>query len=183
MWLLITNCFRLPVIEKTGIRIKSFEDLRSFFQPTVRSMIHCAVQRNFLSNYMHYYIVLGHTWHKSCKNCYIIHVSFRGKSSMEWVKQELYSKEQNKNDIKKGLYMYQNDEYPKNDEDFSKAHDRFRERWGETDNSNSRKKCKHHLAYILTGCSGLSCQRRSLSNFKDLFTERWYKTIYIYIHF
>lgn len=171
---ILTTCFRVPMSENTGIRIKSFEDLRSFFQPTVRSMIHCAVQRSFPSNYMHHYIVLGHTWHKSCKK--IIHVSSGDECSKGRVKQDLYSEEQFKNDIRDGLYVYRSDEYPRNDEDYFKAYDRFKKREGETDYSLSLKNCEHLVYYILTGCGvshqlrRLSCLRRCFLDFIDLFT-------------
>lgn len=180
---ILTNCFRVPMSENTGIRIKSFKDLRSFFQPTVRSMIHCAVQRNFPSNYMHHYIVLGHTWHENFKNCYIIHVSSGGECSKGRVKRELYSEDQFENDTRNGLYVYQSDEYPKNDEDYLKAYDRFEKREGETDYSISLKNCEHLVYYILTGCGvshqlrGSTCLRRCFSDFIDLFTINKHKTL------
>lgn len=162
--------------EKTGIIIKSFEDLRSFFQPTVGSMIHCAVQRNFPSNYMHHYIVLGHTWHENYKNCYIIHVSSSGECSKGRVKREKYSEDHFENDIRNGLYVYQSDDYPKNNNEYLKAYDRFKKREGETDYSLSLKNCEHLVYYILTGYGvshqlrRLSCLRRCFSDFIDLFT-------------
>lgn len=169
--------------EKTGIRIKSFEDLRSFFQLTVRYMIHCAVQRNFPTNYMHHYIVLGLTWHENYNNCFIIHVSSGGECSKGRVKREIYSKDQFENDIRNGLYVYQSDDYPKNDEEYLKAAARFKKREGETDYSLSLKNCEHFVYYILTGCGvsyqlrRLSCLRRCFSDFIDLFTMNKYNTL------
>lgn len=169
--------------EKTGIIIKSFEDLRSFFQPTVGSMIHCAVQRNFPSNYMHHFIVLGHTWHENYKNCYIIHVSSSGECSKGRVKREKYSEDHFENDIRNGLYVYQSDDYPKNNNEYLKAYDRFKKREGETDYSLSLKNCEHLVYYILTGYGvshqlrRLSCLRRCFSDFIDLFTMNKHNTL------
>lgn len=159
------------------IRIKSFEELHPFFQLTGMPMIHCAVQRGF-PIYRHDYIVLGHTWHEDFKTCYIIRaysVDERGKGT---VKQELYSKEQFEDDIKEGLYMYHDDEYPKNDDDYFKAHDRFLEGWGEIDNSILLKNSGHLVHYILTGLSGSHQLRKGLI---DLFTDDRYKALCRYV--
>lgn len=164
------------------IKIKSFDELQPFFQLTRMPMIHCAVQRMCL-RYRHHYIVLGHTWRESCKICTIIHVSSGGECCKGRVKQEQYSKEQLEKDIKKGLYVYQNKDYPKNVDDYLKAYARFLSRQGKTDYSISLKNCEHLVFYILTGRSvsyqlrELSCLGRWLSDFIDLFTEGKKRTL------
>lgn len=164
------------------IKIKSFDKLQAFFQLTRMPMIHCAVQRR-CPCYRHHYIVLGHTWRESYKICEIIHVSSGGECCKGRVKQEKYSKEQLEKDIKKGLYVYQNEDYPKNDDDYLKAYDRFLSRKDNTDYSISLKNCEHLVFYILTGRSvsyqlrELSCLERWLSDFIDLFTEGKKRTL------
>lgn len=164
-------------MENTVIRINSFDELQPFFGRTGMSMIHCAVQRSFPFNYKHHYIILAHTWFEIFNICEIIHVSpGGGNGSKGMVKKESYSKEQLENDIRNGLYVYHNSNYPQNDDDYLKAYGRFLKRQGKTDYSVSLKNCEHLVNYILTGRSvsyqlrALACPQRWLSMVIDLFT-------------
>lgn len=151
-------------MENTVIRINSFDELQPFFGRTEVSIIHCAVQRSFPFSYKHHYIMLAHTWF----DIFIIHVSPGGSSgSKGMVKIESYSKEQLENDIRNGLYVYHNSNYPQNDDDYLKAYVRFHKRQGKTDYSISLKNCEHLVNYILTGRS-VSYQLRALT-----FPQRW----------
>ena len=57
-------------------KIKTFKDLKKYFQEGSTCMIHCAiVGRSSLVSYRHHYIVLGHTWCSVCESIEIIHFS------------------------------------------------------------------------------------------------------------
>ncbi|XP_071163134.1 uncharacterized protein [Mytilus edulis] len=56
-----------------------------------------------------------------------------------------------------GLHLIKNPDYPKNDDDFSKAWKRLYERLGERDYQLSWNNCEHVVKYILTGKS--SCKQ------------------------
>lgn len=137
------------------------------------SMIHCAVQRKC---YKHHYIALGNTFCNNCNTCDIIHFA---KDSWWWkgrVKRENHYDIQT--DITRGLYVYQNDGYPKNNDDYLIAYGRFERLQNAKRNySVSRNNCEHAVNYILTG-HAVSYQLRNASIFKrffsdliDLFTE------------
>lgn len=137
------------------------------------SMIHCAVQR---TRYKHHYIALGNTFCDNCNTCDIIHFA---KDSWWWngsVKQVNHYHIQI--DINRGLYVYQNDDYPRNDGDFSSAKDRFEKLQNASRGySVSLNNCEHVVNYILTG-HAVSYQLRDASIFQrffldliDLFTE------------
>lgn len=165
------------------IRINSFDELQSLFKSTGMSMIHCAVQRSIPFKYKHHYIILAQTWCAISNNCEIIHYSpHKLNCSKVMVKKELYSKEQLENDVRNGLYMYQNDDYPKNDEDHWKAFDRFFKRGGETEYSISLNNCEHLVNYILTGHSVsnqlgvLTCPQLWLSMVFGLINDYIYET-------
>lgn len=141
-------------MSSTEIKIQSYEDLKQYFHPERRSMIHCAVQRRpiWLPKYRHHYIVLGHTWSPE-DGCQIIHYAshtthscVKGKVSLE-----RYSNENIKNDIRAGLYVYEICKYPQSETEYSEAFTRFEKRNNETNFSIAFNNCEHLVYDILTG--------------------------------
>ena len=136
------------------IKIQSYDDLKQYFHPERRSMIHCAVQRRpiWLPKYRHHYIVLAHTWSPE-DGCQIIHYAshtthscVKGKVSLE-----RYSNENIKNDIRAGLYVYEICKYPQSETEYSEAFTRFEKRNNETKFSIAFNNCEHLVYDILTG--------------------------------
>lgn len=154
--------------------IDSVDDFKQILRNTPGSMIHCAVQRKC---YTHHYIALGNTFCDNCNTCDIIHFA---KDGWWWEgRVKLVKRYDIQIDITKGLYVYQNDGYPRNNDDFSIAYGRFqRIRSARRGYSVSLYNCEHIVNYILTG-QAVSYQlmrasifKRFLSKLIDLFTER-----------
>ena len=134
-------------------RIKTFKDLKEYFQEGSKCMIHCAiVGRSSLVSYRHHYIVLGHTWCSVCESIEIIHFSASAnESSNGKVLKETYSKKNLEEDIQNGLYIIENDAYPKNEEQYGQALARFQERENKENYCVMKNNCEHLVNYILTG--------------------------------
>lgn len=154
--------------------IDSLDDFKQILRNTTGSMIHCAVQRKC---YKHHYIALCNTFCDKCNTCDIIHFA----KDVCWregrVKRVKHYEIQI--DINKGLCVYQNDSYPRNNDDYSIAYERFqRLQSARRGYSLSLHNCEHIVNYILTGHAVAYQLRRAsifkhfLSKFIDYFTER-----------
>lgn len=129
-------------------KIELIEDLLDRFRPKRRVMFHFAVQR---PTYRHHYIAFGYLWNSELKYCIIIHYSSRKPLKGEVIL-EAYSTKQFKNDIKSGLYLIENEKYPKNDTEYSQAFHRGNERRLSNERySISENNCEHLVLYILIG--------------------------------
>lgn len=131
-------------------KLELIEDLLDLFRPESRVIFHFAVQR---PTYRHHYIAFGNSWNPELECCKIIHYGSRvGKPWTGEVKQEAYYSENFKNNIKSGLYLIENEKYPKNDTEYNQACDRVTERLQNKDRySISENNCEHLVLYILIG--------------------------------
>lgn len=153
-------------------RINCLEDFKQVLRSTTGTMIHCHVKRKCCS---HHYIALSDTFCDNCNTCDIIHFAKDGCWWEGRVKRVKHYDIQI--DITNGLSVYQNDGYPKNNDDYSTAYGRFqRLQSARHGYSVSLNNCEHIVNYILTG--DVSYQLRHASFFKrflsgciDLFTE------------
>lgn len=146
--------------------INSVDDFKEILRNTPRSMIHCAVQRKC---YKHHYIALGDTFCEKCITCDIIHFA---KDDWWWEGRVKLVKHYNiQIDITKGLSVYKNDGYPRNNDDYSIAYGRFqRLQSARRSYLVSLNNCEHIVNYILTGHAVLY-QHRNASVFKRLFSD------------
>ena len=157
------NHFSNTEMSSTTIKIRSFDDIKRYFKPGTKSMIHCAVKRKW---YKHHFIVLGHTWCSTCNLCDIIHFTTRATENCKGkVRLEKYYKENFENDIKNGLFIFKNKSYPTNEKAYSQAYQRFEERQNEGGFSIDQNNCEHLVNYILTG-TAVSKQVKDSTCFK-----------------
>lgn len=154
------------------MKIKYLEDFKQVLRSTTGSMIHCHVTRKCCN---HHYIALSDTFCDNCNTCDIIHFA---KDGCWWEGRVQRVKNYDiQIDITKGLSVYQNDGYPRNNDDYSIAYGRFqRLQSARHGYSVSLNNCEHIVNYILTG--DVSYQLRNATFFKrflsgciDLFTE------------
>lgn len=173
-------------MSSTEIKIQSYDDLKQYFHPERRSMIHCAVQREngFLPHYRHHYIVLGHTWSPE-DGCQIIH--YTSHATHNWkgiVSLEKYSNEKIEDDIKAGLYVYENCKYPQSETEYSVAFTRFEKRNNEKNYSIKFNNCEHLVYYILTGTPVSLQVKNATPFFSCLFgiidRRRFYYYLYLF---
>lgn len=166
-------CFREKDMASSSIT--SMDDFKQILRNTTGSMIHCAVQRKCYM-YKHHYIALCDTFCDKCNTCDIIHFAKDGCWREGRVKRVKHYDIQI--DINKGLCVYQNDGYPRNNDDYSKAYKRFQKLQSVNRSySFSVNKCEHIVNYILTGHAvsyqlrNGSILKRFLSECIDLLTE------------
>ena len=161
----------------TRTKIASFDQLLRFCDTNRRSMIRCAVRLPKKSNYKHHYILLGHTWNAYYKVFFIIHYSTAPKNAM--VVEQIYTQAQVERDIMNGLYVLEDDTYPRDEAQFDEAYSRFEERNGEQRFNILSNNCEHLANYIMTGVAfsdqieGLSSSEQFLSRiFGRYYTSR-----------
>ena len=142
------------------IEIKTFEELREHISRDRQSMIHCAVQRNA---YRHHFILLGHTWSSYYEVCYIIHYTWvQDEKLTAKVMMHKIGKSQLEEYIKSKLYVFLNEKYPRNVEEFDIAYKRFTKVVNEKNFHVLKNNCEHLVSFILTGES-ISKQLEKLS--------------------
>ena len=152
-------------------KIESFDQLKALFLIDKWSMIHCAVcVPSMLHDYKHHYIVLGHKWNSEYEVTFILHYTTdnAGKCNGK-TRYQRYSKNDFERDIENGLYVIDNDRYPKTEKEFNKAYDRFQEKEHEENYSIEENNCEHLTNYVLLGKS-FSGQVENLSWYKRIFT-------------
>ena len=132
-------------------KIDSFDQLKALFREDEWSMIHCAVWvPSIWHKYKHHYIVLGHKWNSEYEVTFILHYTTEtAEKGNGKVRYQRYSKEDFERDIENGLYVLENDNYPKTDKEFNEAYDRFQEKEHEENYSIEKNNCEHLTNYVL----------------------------------
>nr|XP_022309830.1 uncharacterized protein LOC111115402 [Crassostrea virginica] len=146
------------------IPVRSFEQLQKYFTPMKRSMIHCATSLNNRSKYKHHFILLGHTWVEEDEMCSILHYATTPKVM---VAVQPYYRGDFEENIEHGLFIYEDDKYPKNEIEFDKAYDRFESRKGERNFNIATNNCEHLANYIMTGVA-ISYQVENMNFFQKM---------------
>ena len=152
-------------------KIESFDKLKALFREDEWSMIHCAVcVPSIWHKYKHHYIVLGHKWNSEYEVTCILHKTADNAAKCNGkVSYQRYSKEDFEWDIENGLYVLEDDRYPKTEEDFNLAYNRFQEKEHEENYSIETNNCEHLTNYVLTG-KAFSSQIENLPWYKRMFT-------------